>query len=67
MDLSAFYLQAFISGTFPFLFRGWQSSAMVDGTGFGVGPGLAPILGLCFLISLGEYTQLFQALFLLSG
>lgn len=38
MGLNAFYLQTFVSGTFPFLILGWQSSAMVDGMGCGVGP-----------------------------
>lgn len=64
MDPSAFYLPAFISRTFPVLFLGWQSSATVDGMGFGVGPALAQILGLYFLLHLGEDTQLFQALLL---
>lgn len=38
MGLNTFYLQTFVSGTFPFLIVGWQSSPMVDGIGFGVKP-----------------------------
>lgn len=38
MGPNAFYLETFVSGTFPFLILGWQSGAMVDGIGFGVGP-----------------------------